>query len=314
MDYNRVALFVRVVECGSFTAAAARAALPKSTVSRAVARLEEDLGVRLLQRTTRTLALTGAGQAFFDAVAGSVSAIDEADQAARDHGVAPRGPVRVTAPPDFGLLAAELARFSRRCPLIRLELTLTSRYVDLVGEGFDLAVRAGQLADSSLVARRVGATEMGLVAAPAYLRRRGRPRSLDDLPAHDFVLYRANGGRATLQLAGPDGERAIEVAGALVADDLPFCRNLVAAGAGIALLPLYAVAALLDQGALEPVLPAWTYGGASLYVVLPSARYVPARVALVRDFLVETLGRKLAESRRRCARARRQTGRARGGG
>jgi DNA-binding transcriptional LysR family regulator len=303
MDYNRVALFVRVVESGSFTAAATATALPKSTVSRSISHLEADLGVRLLQRTTRKLALTDAGQAFYDAVRPPVAAIDEADAATRERGADPRGVVRLTAPPDFKRLAPLLAELSRKHPGIRLELALTSRHVDLVSEGFDLAVRAGRLEVSTLVARRVAAAEQALFGAPAYLRRRGRPKSAEELPAHDWVLYRASGGRATLQLRGPDGERSVEVAGAIIADDMAFCAAAVEAGAGLALLPVLSVVEGLQAGRLEPVLPGWSYGGGgALYVVMPTARHVPARVALVRDFLVERLTVELEQSYARCAR------------
>lgn len=305
MDYNRVALFVRVVKAGSFTGAAAAAGLPKSSVSRSVARLEQDLGVRLLQRTTRKLALTEAGQAYHDAVSPSFATIEEADTAAREHGAEPRGTVRVSAAPDFGALASALAQFARQYPKIRVELSITSRYVDLVTEGFDLAIRAGRLEDSSLVARRIAATETALMAAPAYLRKRGKPRSVAELPAHDFVLYRAPGGRATLNLTGPDGEQSVEVSASLVADDITFCRMAVESGAGLALLPIHVAAESLAAGKLEQVLPRWTYGGASLFMVLPTARQIPARVALLRDFLVEHLGKQLGRIHEGCQKARR---------
>jgi DNA-binding transcriptional LysR family regulator len=177
--------------------------------------------------------------------------------------------------------------------------------VDLLAEGFDLAVRAGRLEDSSLSARRIGPTEMVLMASPDYLRSRGRPKAIADLPAHDWVLYRAVGGRAAITLTGSSGPETIEVTGALVADDLPFCRLAVEAGAGIALLPVETITESVVAGRLEQVLPGWSYGGASLFVVLPTSRHVPARVALVRDFLVEALGKLLAESQARCAAARR---------
>lgn len=306
MDYNRVALFVRVIKAGSFTGAAAAAGLPKSSVSRSVSRLEQELGVRLLQRTTRKLALTEAGQAYYDAVSPSFATIEEADTAARAHGAEPRGAIRVSAAPDFGALASTLALFSRQYPKIRVELSITSRYVDLVTEGFDLAIRAGRLPDSSLVARRIATTETGLMAAPSYLRQRGRPRSIAELSGHDWVLYRATGGRATLTLTGPDGEQSFEVAASLVADDITFCRLAVESGAGLAMLPVHIAAESLAAGKLEQVLPRFTYGGASLFVVLPTARHIPTRVALLRDFLVEHLGTQLTQIHEGCERARRR--------
>jgi DNA-binding transcriptional LysR family regulator len=300
VDYNRTALFVKVVKAGSFTAAATAAGLPKSSVSRAVSQLEKELGVRLLQRTTRKLALTEVGQSFYDTVSASVSAIEHAGTAARDRGPAPTGTVRLTAAPDSVGLAPLLAQFMRKHPGIRIELVLTSRFVDLVAEGIDIAVRAGRLADSSLVGRRIGTTEGALMAAPAYLRRRGRPRSIADLAAHDWVLFRATGGRASLTLTGPDGDRTVEVEGALVADNMAFCRAAAEAGIGIALLPIPAVVESLAAGRLEQVLPGWSYGGASLSILLPTGRHVPARVALLRDFLVDEMSRELAQINQHC--------------
>jgi DNA-binding transcriptional LysR family regulator len=306
MDYNRVALFVRVARAGSFTGAGASIGLPKSSISRSVSQLETELGVRLLQRTTRKLSLTEAGQAYFDAVQAAVTSLDEADAAVRELGAEPRGRVRITAPLDFGSLdlAGLMARFSRKHPAIRLELSLTSRIVDLVTEGFDLAIRAGRMSDSSLVARRIGATESALFAAPAYLRRRGRPKTIADLAAHDWVLYRAHDGRAIVRLTGPEGEQSIPATGALVADELGFCLAAGEAGAGLVLLPVPAAIESVRAGRLEHVLPGWTQTGHALWVVTPSTRYLPARVALVRDYLVEALTRKIAATSAGCAKAK----------
>lgn len=301
MDLNRVAVFVRVVRAKSFTGAAAELGLPRSSASRSVAQLEHELGVRLLHRTTRQLALTDVGQTYFDSVSASVATIEEADASAREHGSEPRGTVRLTAPPDFDGLGTTLAAFKRKYPGIRVELTMTSRYVDLVSEGVDLALRAGRLEDSSLIARRIGTTELALMAAPSYLRSRGRPRRVDDLADHDFVLYRASGGRATLQLSGPEGQRAVDVTGSLVADDMSFCRRAVEAGAGIGLLPLLGLAPSLAAKKLEKVLPGWSNRSAALHVVLPTSQHVPSRVALLRDYLVVHIGKQLAETEQRSA-------------
>ena len=150
IDLNRIRLFVRVAEAGSFTAAARLSALPKSSVSRAVAALERDLAVQLIQRTTRRLLLTEAGRAYYESVSRALSGIDEAAAAVSELQDAPRGPVRITAPADLGqwLLAPILVRFARRYPEVHLEVSLTQRLVDLVHEGFDLALRVGRLADS----------------------------------------------------------------------------------------------------------------------------------------------------------------------
>jgi DNA-binding transcriptional LysR family regulator len=290
MDYNRVALFARVVKTGSFTAAARQVGLPKSSVSRSITRLEEDLGVRLLQRTTRRLALTDAGQQYYEAVSGSVRNIDEADAIAKEQGAEPRGLVRMTAPPELDLSEA-LVAFQKKHRHITIELSLSSRRVDLIAEGFDLALRGGRLEDSSLVARRIVVSNLVLMAAPSYLRKRGRPTSFEELVDHDFVLYRAVNGAATLHLheLHGTGARSLTVRGRLSADDLGFVVDAVAEGAGIGLLPVQAFA---DRGGeLEPVLPGWGAEIGGLHVVMPTAQLIPTRVALLRDFLVEHMGR-----------------------
>jgi DNA-binding transcriptional LysR family regulator len=308
MDHNDVVLFARVVEGGSFTAAARTQGLPKSSVSRQVARLERDLGVRLLQRTTRHLGLTDAGQAFFDRVRGAIAGLEEAADAVRELGSEPRGVVRVTAPADAGSLgiAEAVVRFVRRHPAIHVELVLTSRVVDLVAEGFDLAVRAGRLADSTLIARRIGSSDLGLFAAPSYLRRCGPPKDLADLAHHDCVLFRAHGGRASWRLTGSHGEQTVEVAGAVSADDLDFCARAVVAGAGVGLLPRVLGRPRVGADRLVPVLPEWRLAGGALQIVLPSSRFVPARVALLRDFLVEHLKDEMRRAERLCSRAGRR--------
>jgi DNA-binding transcriptional LysR family regulator len=260
--------------------------------------------VRLLQRTTRKLALTEAGQSYYESVRANVAALESAEEAAREHGASPTGTVRMTAAPDFVTFAPVVAQFRREHPGIRLDLLLTSRVVDLVAESVDLAVRAGRLPDSSLIARRVGSTDAALMAAPEYLRRRSRPRSVAELAGHDWVLYRAAAGRTACDLEGPGGSQTVEVQGALVADDMAFCCAAAEAGAGIALLPIPTAHAALVAGRLEVVLPGWSQTGASLFVVLPSGRQVPARVALLRDFLVERLGRVLARTQEQCDRAK----------
>jgi len=289
MDYNRIAQFVRVVRAGSFTAAAAELELPKSSLSRAVSNLERDLGVRLLHRTTRKLTLTEVGQTYYESVRGPFESVDSASEHALEHDTEPRGVVRISAAPDFAGLAIILARFTRKYPGIQIDARLTTRYVDLLAEGIDLAVRAGRLEDSSLVARKLGTTEMGLMAAPSYLRRRGRPKTIDDLSSHDWVLFRARASIATIPLVGRDGERTVDVHGGIVADDMAFCRSACEAGAGIARLPIAGVDDSLRSGKLEWILPEWTAGGAQLWLVMPSAQLVPRRVALLRDYIVDQM-------------------------
>jgi len=306
MDLNHVAAFVRVVHDGSFTAAARALGLPKSSVSRSVAQLEEDLGVRLLHRTTRKLHLTEAGTAFYDRAAGALTSIEEATSTASElHGDL-RGTVRVTAPPDLGVwaLASIIARFVRKNPAVRIDLSLTGRVVDIAAEGFDLAVRAGPLRDQSLVARSVGELDSALYASRKYLARRGTPTSIEELPKHDCILFRPDvNGKAVWELFGESKEKQrIEVEGHVSSDDLSFVKKAILAGAGIAFTPQFLCAREEATGKIVRVLPEWSLEGAPLNVVYPAARYVPRRVIAFRDFVV----RGLTDITRRCSERRAQ--------
>ena len=296
-DLNHLDTFVRVVEAQSFTAAARTLGVPKSTVSRRVSALEAALGVRLLQRTTRKLSLTEAGTAYFDRGSRALAAIFEASVAASDSDAEPRGIVRMTAPVDLGseILADMLATFVIDYPSIHIDLALTGRRVDLVEEGFDLALRAGRLDDSSLIARRVGLTEGRLFASPAYLERAGAPRRVADLHKHNFVMFRPRQGVMDLHLEGPKGPERIEVKGSLGVDDFSFVRRALLAGLGIGILPgIYCRAEVL-AGDLIRVLPKYAWRSAGLHLVYPSGRYVPQRVALLRDFLLKAFERLEAD-------------------
>jgi DNA-binding transcriptional LysR family regulator len=303
MDLNDIPLFVRIAEVGSLAAVAEELSTQRSSISRRLARLEESLGVRLFQRTTRKLALTDAGQLFFDRVRGVIADVDEIANAVREVGGEPRGTVRLTAPPDarqFGLGEA-IAAFMLRYPAIRVEISLTSRVVDLVGEGIDIAVRAGRLVDSTLVARKIGVSMRALFAAPSYLKRAGTPRSLADLKRHAVIAYRSRASTTHMHLTGPKGEESVEVQGNLSVDEIGFVLEACVAGAGIALLPGELAGKPAHEGRLERVLPGYYDDGGAVYVVLPSSTFVPARVALLRDHLVAHLEKQMAEVNRECS-------------
>jgi DNA-binding transcriptional LysR family regulator len=295
-DLNLVATFTRVAELGSFTAAGAELGVPKSSVSRAVSRLEEALGVRLLQRTTRRIALTQAGERYLAEVRGPMARVAEASSDVAEMGREPQGLVRVSIAPPLGdrTMSDLFAEFVRGHPRIRVELVVTGRRVNLVEEGIDLAVRSGKLEDSSLVARKLAVASLGLYAAPSYLERRGRPRNLAALALHDCVLYKAAGGLMAWHLAGPRGVERVDVTGAIVADDLGTVRLLTLAGAGVALMPDVAVRTDVERGALVRVLPSYALRDAPLHLVSPPLRHVPARVTLLRDFLLREIAKRLA--------------------
>ena len=309
MDLNRVSAFVRVVQDGSFTAAARALGLPKSSVSRSVAQLEHDLGIRLLHRTTRQIHLTDAGAAYFERVSQALGDIGEATSAASDTQSELSGVVRLTAPVDIGVwsLAPIIRRFVRKHPRIRVEVSLTGRVVDLVAEGFDLAVRAGPLRDSSLIARRVGELQSVAYASPKYLARRGVPHELKDLGDHECVLFRSTSGTATWELRHGDGTVAsVGVTGLVASDDLSFVRKAVLAGLGIGLLPTFLCGRAEARGKLVRVLRDWSLNGAVLHVAYPSARLVPQRVVVLREHLLSELGNIGKECEQRLARRARR--------
>ena len=294
MDLNHVTAFVRVVHDGSFTAAAKALGLPKSSVSRSIAQLEQDLGVRLLHRTTRKLHLTDAGSAFHNRVSRALADIHEATNATADLQRELRGAVRVTAPLDLGVwaVAAIVSRFVRKHPEVEVEVKLTPRVVDLVGEGFDLAVRAGALRDQSLIARRVGGLEMALYASSRYIARRGKPEAFAEIAAHDCVVLRNENGTMPWTLTGPGGvEQTLVPQGKIYADDISFLKKAVLAGGGIAFLPEFVCGREEESGKLVRLMPAWRLAGSELHIVYPSARYVPQRVIVFRDFLIRELGK-----------------------
>jgi DNA-binding transcriptional LysR family regulator len=302
MDYNDIPVFVRVVETNSFSRAADSLGLQRSSVSRSIARLESELGVRLVQRTTRHLGLTDAGQSFYARVTGALAGFDEAAATVRELGSEPRGSIRMTAPTGAGALglADAITSFARQYPSITVAVEMTGRVVDLVSEGYDIALRAGRLADSSLIAKKVATSDMVLLASPAYLKRRGRPRSLGDLAQHDCVLFRARSGKTSWTLQAGDHEETVDVHGPVNSDEIDFVLRAALAGAGIAALPPQLAREHVVREQLELVLPDYHQGAAELHVVLPSAAFVPARVTLLRDHLVNELSAIAQAARMEC--------------
>lgn len=291
IDLNRIAIAVEVIERGSFTAAAAQLGMPKSSVSRAVAALEQELGVTLLKRTTRKLALTEEGRQWFERVRGAVSELEQASACVTSREREPHGLVRVTAPPDSGpLLLRPLAAFRKLYPQIHVELLFTTRRLDLVEDGVDLALRAGRMADSALRGRKLFSTDMRLYAAPEYIARRGRPRTLAAVAEHDCVLFGATRGRVVWRLSGPRGQSGrVEVTGPASADDMGFVVAACMAGMGICLGPSHRCDPLAEQGRLERLLPGWSLTGGALYLLHTASAFMPRRVEVLRDHLVDAL-------------------------
>ncbi len=287
IDLNRLRVFARVLEVGSFTQAARSLSLPKSSVSKAVSLLEDSLGVRLIQRTSRNLRATEAGIALCDTVRPALAAMSDALASAADHRIEPFGRVRLSCPPDLDeLVAPYVSKFRRRYPRVTVEVSLTERLADLIGEGFDLALRGGELCDSSLVVRGVLRTELGLFASKAYLGERRAPRSAEELEELDCIGVRVTGGRAEWRLVSRAGAQHVRVPCAVTTNDMRCAAELASAGAGIALLPLLTTRRFVVSGRLVRVLPKLSVRDLSLRLVSPHRNLEPMSVRLFREGLL----------------------------
>ncbi|MCA9707125.1 MAG: LysR family transcriptional regulator [Myxococcales bacterium] len=312
LDLQDLTAFLAVVDTGSFTAAASRLGLAKSNVSRRVARHEQQLGARLLERTTRRQRLTEVGASYHALVTGAVDRLAEAARSVSELQGQPRGHLRVTAPTDWNEgMARMAAEFCRRYPEIELEVELTQRRVDLVAEGFDVALRGGKLEDSSLIARSVGIGAWRLYASPDYLARHGEPASPQALAEHAVVLFRARKGQARWTLDGPDGVHEVSVRGTLSAQDFGFIRTAVIHGAGIGMLPDSLAQGEVEAGRLRVVLSDHCLGRSSFHLVYPSGRFLSPKVRVFVDFCVAWFEAEFGESASRDPRAG-PSGKARG--
>jgi DNA-binding transcriptional LysR family regulator len=285
-----MAAFVRVVEARTFTQAAERLGWSKSVVSRRIAELEERLGVRLLNRSTRRLSLTEPGQAFYERCARILADVDETEEAVSSLHAAPRGQLRVNAPMTFGMLhlAPAISAFMDRYPDMEIDLVLNDRFVDLIDEGFDVALRIGDLADSALVARRLAPCLRVICASPAYLSRRGEPMEPAALAGHDTVLYSNLANAETWRLTDREGvEHSVRVRSRLKVNNGDVLRDASAAGLGLALLPTFIVAEAIAEGRLKAVLCDYRPAPTAVHVLYPHNRHLSTKVRAFVDFLAE---------------------------
>ena len=293
LDLNDIAMFVQVVRCGSFAEAARRLGMPPNTVSRRIQQLEARLGTRLMQRSTRMLTLTSAGQAFHARCAGAVDGLLEAGQELLSGSAEPSGLVRVAATADFfEFFPMEwVAEFLAAHPRVRLDFVLSDAKADLIADRIDVAFRGGPLRDSGYVGRQLlGALSDGMVASPAYLAARGAPGTLQDVAHHDCVTSAHPSGRATWRLTGPDGvEEEVQVAGRFSGNTALALRKATLAGLGIALLPPAIARIDMQAGLLVPVLPQYQRTSPGLSVLYPSRRQLPPAVSAFIDLVLDKL-------------------------
>lgn len=288
---DNIATFVHVVRQQSLAGAARHLAVPKSTVSRRIARLETQLGVKLVHRDARRISLTPEGRRFYDSVVHAVDALELAVERIEDSSRAPRGMIRITAPGDYGpmVLVPRLADFLERYPDIRLDLVLTNRFVDLAQEGVHLAVRAGTVSEPSLIARKLAPSELQLGAHPDVVV---DERDIRSLAARDFVLYRADGSSQVIRLDrtlnGKTESVSLNVNGRVNVDDYAAMAALVAETRSIGLMPKLHLQDGRRSKEIRRVFPEWCLRGGTINLVC-STRQMPERVRLLMDFLVEEL-------------------------
>lgn len=287
MDLNDIVVFTKVVETRSFTGAAEQLGLPKSTVSRKLAQLEERLGVRLVQRTTRKLALTDIGEAYYERAARIVSDLQAAEQVVMDMQASPRGRLRVTAPIDLSslYLGRIIADFNVAHPEVNVELDGSDRVVDLIEESFDLAIRFGPLPESTLIARKLASFQAVLCASPEYLAKHTAPKTVEELEDHDKVLFLPSARMPSWTLNNGDQTYELTRPAKFSSNNLMAVRDAVHAGLGVSALAEFTVACDLHEGRLVRILPEWTSPSLDINAVYPARQNMPPRLSLFLEHL-----------------------------
>jgi DNA-binding transcriptional LysR family regulator len=287
MDLNQTRVFVEVARAGGFAAAARRLGLPKSTISARVQALEERLGAQLFKRSTRQLSLTAEGQAYFEAVAGAVDTLVDAEAASTPEKGVLSGKIRFTTPLEFprDAITSALSSFLRRHPRVRFEIIMTNSPLDLVAENVDLALRGGDPGGAGLIIRKVGEIGFGLYASPQYIERCGRPGRAEDLANHDLLVFVSPSQSRILRAA--DLFRGLEPR--VATDNFAFLRRLAVAGIGVAAIPDILVGHEVAAGRLVRVLDGWRGDPSALYLVFPSRKDMTPRVKAFADHLAEAM-------------------------
>jgi DNA-binding transcriptional LysR family regulator len=284
--------FTRVVQHGSFAAAARELRLSRSAVSKYVIELEQELGSQLLVRTTRSASPTENGQAYYERCIAILADLEEADLAVTRLASEPRGLLRVNAPMSFGTLhlGGAVADFMEKYPELQIMLVLSDQQIDPVQEGFDVTLRIADLPSSSLIARKIAPASVAVCAAPSYLARRGVPAHPDDLRSHDCLTYGylATGNR--WKLTGADGDHWIHIPWTLCTNNGEVLRDAAVKGRGIVMLPTFIVGADLQEGSLRSILTDYAAPEISIYAIYPPTRHLSVKVRLFIDFLIERFG------------------------
>lgn len=284
-------IFVAVVDAGSFVAAADRLGISRAMASKHVLNLEDHLGTRLLNRTTRRLSVTESGLAFYERSVQIISDVMEAEQVAGHMSAVPRGTLKITMPLAYGLhkLGPILTDYVSEYPEVKLDVSLSDRKLDLIEEGFDLAIRIGALSESGLIARKLGSARTIVCASPAYLKRHGTPQTPADLAGHSCLGYTFTNSGDEWRLKRQDEEATARIAGPIKADNGDMLRLAALSGAGLIFQPLFIVSEDLEAGRLVQVLADYASAELGIYAMYPSRKHLSAKVRTFVDFLARRL-------------------------
>lgn len=284
-------MYVAVVDGGSFAAAADRLEISRAMASKQIQKLEEHLGTRLLNRTTRRLSLTETGREFYERSIQIIGDVDEAEQIAGQMTRRAQGVLRVTIPLSYGQhrLAAIIGAYTQAYPQVQLDISLSDRKLDLIEDGLDLAIRIGTMPQSDLIARKIGGVRSVVCAAPAYLARHGTAQTPADLARHACLGYTLTGSGAEWRLEGPGGPEIIPISGPIRADNGDILRLAALSGAGMLFQPQFIVGDDIAAGRLVRVLPDWQSAEFGVYAIYPSRKHLSAKVRTFVDFMVAAL-------------------------
>jgi len=280
-------VFAAVVENGSFAAASDRLDMSRAMTSKYVAHLEEHLGTRLLQRTTRKLTLTEAGSTYYERCVQILSDISEAEEGALHLNETPRGTLRLTVPVSFGIhhMGAVISDYMKQYPDVKVDILVTDRRVDLLEEGLDMAIRIGALSESGLVARKIASDRLVIAGSPEYLQRHGTPRTPEELARHNCLTYSYAATGDEWRLQGPGGLHAVRVSGSLRATNGDMVKLAALGGVGLMRQPLFLCSEELRSGRLQEVLSEYRSDHLGIYAVYPSRKHLPAKVRTFVDFI-----------------------------
>ncbi|MGK5078701.1 LysR family transcriptional regulator [Janthinobacterium sp. HLX7-2] len=285
--FSSMRMYVAVVDGGSFAAAAEKLEISRAMASKQIQKLEEHLGTRLLNRTTRRLSLTETGREFYERSTQIMHDVEEAEQVAGQMTRMPQGVLRVTIPLSYGQhrLASLIGDYARAYPQVQLDISLSDRKVDLIEDGFDLAIRIGAMAQSDLIARKIGGVRSIVCASPAYVAQHGAPQNPEELKRHACLGYTLTGSGSDWRFETPDGSLIVPISGPIRADNGDIIRLAALSGAGILFQPHFIVDEDLAAGRLIQLLPGWQSAELGVYAVYPSRKHLSAKVRTFVDFL-----------------------------